>query len=472
MARFLIGIGGSGQNTVLCYLRLSLLCGLDARGLHVAVIDADRRGGVSEQLAELSRVLGTEAPAFIDPYPVLSPNQRTLRDVFSDVPQAAEVLSVLFSRDQLAVPVREGMFGQPPVGTTVIAAKLDRVTANQDDDSELTDLIARMRGSHRIAVVGSLFGGTGSGGVPALCRFLRSQTSSEPEVTALAYLPWFNLTSAGVDAQRSGVAGVNADGMERNAASCLAFFHEELARHVRRLILLGLDDDLPPRKWTGPVAQPEHAHFVPLVGAYALHEGMLEARLPQKDGEILAYFYDEIQRGDGQTRGGIEPRNLPISGRPSRPNSLLECVRETRAAIAMIERFCAYVDSLPRFTFFPNTEVPPWLRAFSRRVAQVHGEEQGTRAVVQGLKRYAALYERTVEWFQSLNCDKFRFEPGDLELGDAFQATLRQPVPFIHRWFDRLPRSMPIRDALNDFPDAVCRAMVHELRIQIADFGG
>ncbi len=162
----------------------------------------------------------------------------------------------------------------------------------RERDEKLTKLLDSLElpGEHRVGLVGSTFGGTGSGGVPAFSRYIGGVAKEAPGtigIGAVAFLPWFQLGRPPEEARKKGLSGITNEEMLRNAQTSVAYFKGDLGKFVHKLILVGLGGDLPMREWTGSTGQPEHKHYLSLLAAHLLHEEIFQKPINRNRNEIF-----------------------------------------------------------------------------------------------------------------------------------------------------------------------------------------
>ena len=254
----LIGVGGSGQHVVHAYLRLlSLTSPNPGEVPHVFLIDADaKQGGAEGKQSTLvedasnlhaSLVAGDPNPSrfsLIRPYyqdddkgqaPTLL---RALLDISGGRGPDMAVAQAFLADDQgefgsdWDVEVSQGMMANPKVGALAFGHKVlmegRRRTVPGGKGAMIERVIDVPLNGARIAIVGSSFGGTGSGVVPALVRLLDS-LPGQRLVRAYFTLPWFSL-DRGNNAQRSAAQETGGvDPTLRNASLGLHTYHSELS---------------------------------------------------------------------------------------------------------------------------------------------------------------------------------------------------------------------------------------------------
>lgn len=249
----LIGVGGSGQHVVHAYLRLLALANVDAISVpHVFIVDADAKENaatesdclLAQNIAKLHESLtaplqvrkksdgkpsGSHAPLcrLIHPSPGKDAGGV---DKALDIQDSSLWTNALLMEDDTAVDVRRGMYANARVGASVFGVKMSH--------EDMKEMLAAVRGAH-VAIVGSTFGGTGSGVIPALVNFLDNLDEHSPggeplSVRAFMTLPWFELTaSSGGDASAARAQG-GITPMERNASLGLRTYIHEMEGSLKR----------------------------------------------------------------------------------------------------------------------------------------------------------------------------------------------------------------------------------------------
>lgn len=310
MSNVLIGVGGSGQHVVHAYLRMLALTACRAIDVpHVYIVDADARvgeAGLCSDIAELHQRLTQPVAqdsrasfALIRPYfephvdskPGLAYKNLELdacpaviKDIFlTDDP----VDGAHASANDQTVDLLQGMMANAKVGAMAFGFKVMRVGSDQssidvnfgapDRSGKASfNLLADVKRA-RVAVVGSSFGGTGSGVIPALVRFLSAQAAGRPAaVRAFMTLPWFEIDAGGNSAASIQAGGI--DPKKRNAALGLRTYLSELdnaAGNANYVVaqFLGAAAMRPDR---GNYNQGEDPHVFNLVLATSIQSFLLE----------------------------------------------------------------------------------------------------------------------------------------------------------------------------------------------------
>lgn len=274
----LIGIGGTGSRIVESALHLCA-AGLGPSDLTVAFVEPDRTNG------NLQRAVGTlqdyqAAYAAVRRQPASLPGDIPLLKTRIDVPDSGETWSpvppdtpsirhlfayasmddqgkalfdVLYSRpaadadgasdSEQTMPLNRGFSGRPSVGSAVLAAK-----AHPERDEfwrHLIEIGGRAEGGEdvRIFLAGSIFGGSGASGFPALAQLIRRRlkevSSDRIHISGALMLPYFAFTPP--RGEGADIAARSEQFLEMSQAA-LEFYHRKLRDEpdlIRPLYIIG-----------------------------------------------------------------------------------------------------------------------------------------------------------------------------------------------------------------------------------------
>ncbi|MBK6757650.1 MAG: hypothetical protein IPG70_08555 [Moraxellaceae bacterium] len=191
-------------------------------------------------------------------------------------------MQALFNDDDLSVMLSEGMHANPKVGSTIFGEKLAtcldvalKLTIHHPHvKKQFEDLFAEhVTGQQaqplRVVIVGSVFGGTGSGIVPTLARNLSSVLGNGPTVATVTTLPWFTLR-VGADGQTGSASDERK--LKRNTSFAIRNFNAQLAASTVASVFIQSGPDWPliERPSAGDFDQPEHPHLINLIAASAV----------------------------------------------------------------------------------------------------------------------------------------------------------------------------------------------------------
>jgi len=298
----LICAGGSGARVLESVLHLCAV-GLGPPRLRTFVIDSDGTNGSLDRTTNLvgayvacQKIFG-KGPFFRTELDLLEGSQKLRvwspvvgKQHFRDVlnydglsPQQREIVELLFTDDELKMPMDVGFRGHPALG----AAALSLLPLFRNDPKDplwnqvATDLQQDVtNGEAHVVIAGSVFGGTGASAIYPLVRFLRSpdllaHNSEKLKIGAIALAPYFQFSAADAQARGAQVDPGQAARSEEFplASRSAAEFYDYLLKHndwgLNAMYWVGDDDPVDVAYSWGGSAQNNPAHFVELLSAVA-----------------------------------------------------------------------------------------------------------------------------------------------------------------------------------------------------------
>ena len=271
MSNVLIGVGGSGQHVVHAYLRMLALANVKPQDVpHVYIIDADASvqtgakgdGQLCANIRQLHNMLVKPLArenrahfALLRPYfqqnsestPGKAQDNLELQSCpswLADIFLTDETAETLGGAGDRTVDLLQGMMANAKVGAMSFGYKLMRSQGESEatkavnfgfSDPESGENYSLLRDvkSANVAIVGSTFGGTGSGVIPALVRYLASITAGGPRlIRGFMTLPWFEIDSTEGTSATATVGTL--DPKARNAALGLRTYLDELSTGLPR----------------------------------------------------------------------------------------------------------------------------------------------------------------------------------------------------------------------------------------------
>lgn len=213
----IIAVGGSGQTVVSHYLRYATMAGISGNDLpDIFILDADLKESVrgretkSSLYGEIDKLhkrlaaglSESNKPRLEHLYPYSSGTSIASQQTFGEYligsglggadKDRKPVLNGLFDKPEQEIQIAEGFFARPNVGATAIFDKL--FSEQKDQTLTLLQRAVRQPDPPRVVVIGSTFGGTGSGGTPVIAQQLRSWAgdTSKIRIGVFLTLPWFS----------------------------------------------------------------------------------------------------------------------------------------------------------------------------------------------------------------------------------------------------------------------------------------
>ena len=446
MSNFFVAVGGTGQMVALAYFRLAKLCGFK-KPAYTYIMDSDIDGDVSQDLMQL---LGEESVPVIKPIP-RADNIETFRDIFSNSEyddNIQPVLPLLFTTEELDTHIRKGMYGRPPVGSTCLSVKMKNIENRQGSDTALSRLITALREgqTNNVVICGSLFGGTGAGGIPTLAKYIRREVGPGIKITIIDLLRWFWLPEQTHKSHDSM--------LKHNAESGVCYLQDKIADSVNACVLLGLEEPVE-RTYEEIGKQTEKINFINLIAAIIANNSFNVAEyksLFPNEHSIYSYVVPD---------NGLKASNIKVL-MPIRNNTvkLHEIIMLSRAVEKFLGFFEKYIYSgPPGFSFTPSLAIPSKLIiAIKRSSSEVTCNE-----VYDKVKEKREEYHDMLEWFKNLK-DSPVFETDHTEItGTKYQENLKYPMPFLRKWINGIDDFGKEVNNAEEFVDQ----MIKQLRVTI-----
>lgn len=427
-----IGVGGTGQTVLASYLRLANMAGFTPARFYI--VDSDTKGPLGSTLTGLMGEVeeladGGEVPLrwMVNPFPTTDSDRRTFGALFGNmVGPRRRLFDVLFSEEAEQTPIRTGMYGRPAIGATCIRYK---ILQNDDDLQELKDGLRG--GSKHVVLVGSCFGGTGSGGVPMLASEfarLNEEPGFDLKVDAVIFLPWFRLV-LGEGEMRKEDKSIHEHlnkNFEANAAAGIHYFRKELREHVDSLVLLGIQDPTRNPRVSNEANQQETVHPLNLLAAILVHNrfsGHLEA--PRG---ISGYWIDGEK--------GIAPKELEVARNGSGALTVQKVAQRAFLAQDWLRILSRFFDSFSRI---PSSYQPLLLRVALEEIGgSTQSLDQVSSTVGQILASRQKLTGDGLCWLRGLaeeDDDLLPLEEEDLTIRhESYDDVTSNPLREITQW--------------------------------------
>lgn len=247
MGNYLIGIGGTGAKCAEAFTHLGATGLMGTEACKIFFVDQDRGNGILGRSArtlqkymDCRQFRGSNGflGANLQPYseriwaPLPEDSKRSLETYFSYRDPApkyrlnAQLLDVLFTHKQIALPLDEGFRGNPAIGAAIMGSTVD-LTSEQPWREFYDNLQedAANRGGASIVLVGSVFGGTGAAGIPTIAKLIKDhlqrQQIKNVSLAAVLVLPYFSFGEV-----RNEEIQANAKEFLPASQAALQYYHE------------------------------------------------------------------------------------------------------------------------------------------------------------------------------------------------------------------------------------------------------
>jgi len=434
-----IGVGGTGQTVLAAYLRLARMAGFTPAPFYI--VDSDTEGPLGGSLvrlrSEVDEVVGGGQPGerwMIDPFPTADAERKTFGGLFGNLAgERRELFECLFSEEAEKTPIRTGMYGRPAIGATCIRYKI----LQEDDD--LNELKNALRsGEKHIVLVGSCFGGTGSGGVPMLASEfakLNQEAGYNLTVDAVVFLPWFRLVlpPGDLDPHNKELHERLNQEFEPNAAAGIHYFKRQLKEHVNTLVLLGVPDRAAIERESSEDAQEEEPHILNLLAASLVQNHFTGALDPPRG--VTGYWFEEAE--------GLDPRSLLVHrADSSEPLSLTQVIHRAYLQSHWLGLLSTLFDNYPKI---PKTHRPVFLQvALEQLEGATLSEDQVISAISDHLSKLQERAEENLDWVRQMRegSKLFPFPEGAERIqSERYDEIAEVPLAAVANWCDE-PRTV------------------------------
>lgn len=422
-----IGVGGTGQTVLASYLRLAKMAGFTPAPFYV--VDSDTKGPLSGSLTKLKSQVDTVVGGkqgsrwMIDPFPTAHADRKTFGSLFGNMTgDRRELFNCLFSEEAEQTSIRTGMYGRPSIGATSIRYK---ILQNDVDLIELKDFLRG--GEKHIILVGSCFGGTGSGGVPMLAAEfsrLNKEENYSLKIDAVMFLPWFrlDLPEGDLKGHDKSMHEHLSQKFEPNAAAGIHFFKDKIREYIDTLFLVGVKDPGQIGRISNESSQGETPHILNLLVATLIQNHFAEALKPPLG--IAGYWYDEDEK--------INPSSLIIHQQNGKGTiSLLDVIKRTALRKEWIKVLKVFFQNYPKL---PKVHKPIFIQVTCEKLM---GTTRKEAAVLSDIVNYFDKYDDEVnenfKWIESM-CDGtfFTLEPEQKRVvSDKYDSLRQDPLPTI-----------------------------------------
>ena len=423
----LICAGGTGTRVLEAVLHLCA-AGLGPETLRLLVVDPDRSNGNGDRTSSLvdryreghrrfARHLGADLRLFRTELDLLEVGREAGLKVWSPVSttdrlhdllhinllSAAELpedlWQLFFTRQELAMDLREGFRARPSVGAA--AMSLVELHAEEQPWKLLVERLENdtaVESGARVFLAGSIFGGTGASALFPIGRFLRDQVRSERLRLAAALLsPYFRFAAAAADPSQPAVPdAARSEDFPTHTRGAVDFYrHLDGYGEATFDTLFWIGDSSPRTVEFAPGGsrQRNPAHFVELIAALAALEFFAAPQALKGS----CYAAAELRQGNDNEQDGtpVDWRDLPLVKLTHR--ELKQKILRFWLVGLVHLGFAGPLVRRPEIDRDPRL-VPWYWRRFARRGESLAGEEE--REALAFLDDFFAEYH--FPWWQQL----------------------------------------------------------------------
>jgi len=420
MANFFIAVGGTGQMVALAYWRLhNLMPWLEAAKMYH--MDKDT----------IKHFTDVVPSTFIDPLPAQA--GATVYDHFNDATHheiCSDILDTLFTSSEQKTEIKTGMYGRPPVGSSVI---IDRLSTGSD--GILAELLSgnpnnpspylKDGGKHTVVICGSAMGGTGAGGVPSVAQYIDQQLADNRtniKIYVFYFLKHFELAAAGA-------GSINSHQITTNAESGMCYLTNKIAKGTEGCLMMGLN--VPPtRSYEEVGEQTEQSHSLHILMAMYAHWVYRGGTFPAKHN---AHGIEKNLHNEKFVATNIGIELLLKNGKTVGLDRLIQLNVATQTFLIRLSRF---INPLPQFAFVPP--IPRELRRALKHLTKQTNENLETicAKLSERLSAKAKEIENIIKWYEDISQRNtaFSLQPVTELDGKAYKTAKIRPMNVIRKW--------------------------------------
>lgn len=208
-----------------------------------------------------------------------------------------EEKELLFSKDDLEMPLNVGFVGNPNIGSVVLNSK----SLQTQEFLQIKNSVTQNDG---VIVIGSLFGGTGAAGLPLIAHQFESIAKAQrPLLGAIAVLPYFKTNTAIRQDQaiiNTEKWDVKSDSFDTKTRAALMYYDEHL-NQLDYQYYVGCDNKATYAHNVGSKVQRNPVHLVEVLSAMSIFDFAKQSR-PEK----IVYkipTWDVDKNGDSNVLG-------------------------------------------------------------------------------------------------------------------------------------------------------------------------
>ena len=291
MARYVISVGGTGQHIALAISRMVMLGALK-NDIRLIALDSDTDTPLPQSLRGVANLCGGVHPlqdgSIYAPFDLKTLGKKKFAETFVDAdhPDERELFETLFTEDEGDVPIYQGMYGKPCVGSTVFGKGANSPV--------IEDKLKLLANADEVFVCGSLVGGTGAGLLHKLVQQILKYLHEPKIVYGIFLLPWFDIRSEG------GEERITNTTLNRNAAHGVKYFFDHTLEMMSTTVVIGY----PGTEQTSMLRKPivtdgdmgETPSYLHLAAAHSL-VGLPQAFTANKSLKAYGVAHDTVREG-------------------------------------------------------------------------------------------------------------------------------------------------------------------------------
>lgn len=370
MGKYIFFIGGSGARVYKAFIHSAAAGMLKTEKVSTLLVDADKNNDANTSCIDLykayrqmrARVNEIGNGAFtcdiqMEPEEVLSPVKSDAYNLQSAVgtinKNRERLMKAFYTEEEMKQDLRGGFYAHPNIGCVFFSD-----FGNEEFEKCLKKMEAQLENGEEVmvALVGSVFGGTGAAGLPTLFKLISSRLKKHPNyeqlhIGGIFLEPYFKVKGKETEQEKN--ISINMDEFYFNTYEALSYYKTNHNMEFQSIYLLGQATlDVVNHKYASSgTGQKNKPHIIELYAALAI-DRFLE--LPKERG-IFGYV--------GKRSIGWD--SFPKISAESDDNAELQLAGFARAQAVFIAEIYSYIFSDDRqWAKKYGIMIPQWYKAY------------------------------------------------------------------------------------------------------------
>lgn len=401
MSNYIFFIGGSGARAYTALIHSAASGILNTENVNTLIIDADISNKANEKSINLYRkyqeiyeLLSNKENRTIFTCEInmmtqniLSPvesNAVTLRDAIGTVGEDRKrLLDCFYTEEEKSQNLQHGFYAHPNIGCVFFSD-----FKNKEFDSCLSQIERELDGGQKVSValVGSIFGGTGAAGIPTIFKILKEKFCGNNNwgnlcISGIFFVPYFKVC----DTDQEKNITIRSDRFYFNTYEALSYYNATNPDGLKSIYIVGQQslDFVNNQYADGGAAQDNKPHMVELYAALAIDK----------------FFSHPEQSG---VFGSIRTKKLGWNGFPrvdrDNPTQMTYMADFARAQAVFVAEICGFIETdgekLDNWCKKRGIMVPQWYVKYGMK-----NQEQIKQA--EQIKSYGVAF---LDWLYKVNC--------------------------------------------------------------------
>ncbi len=401
MKNYIFFIGGSGARAYTAFIHCAAAGALETKAVSTLMIDADVDNGANDKSRNLYRIYKEMYNMFPDKESrtvftcdinmetetILSPLRSdavTLNDAVGQIGKDRQrLLDCLYTKEEKEQNLKYGFYAHPNIGCVFFS---DFQSKEFNDCVKKIDTQLTGGEEVRIALVGSIFGGTGAAGIPTVLKLLQDELKSNNNynklyIGGIFFTPYFAVGHA----EQGKSISIHAEEFYFNTYEALSYYKATRKTDFHSIYLVGQQelDIVNSRYADGGPDQDNKPHIVELYAALAIDSFFSQ---PDRKGVFGAV-----------RKGKLNWKEFPRANK-DHPAKIVQMANFARAQAVFVAEICGYAEQTDNGFEKRCRElgiiIPQWYKKYN-----IKSQSEEMR-----LKKMEEYSDAFLDWLYKLTC--------------------------------------------------------------------